>query len=378
MVSCNVTMYKKKGGGVMYQVVSRMIGFKVKGTDGNLGTVKELYFDDVTWTIRYMAVETGKWLTERKTLVSIAALEKINWATRTFSVNLNREQVRNSPDTDIEKPISRKHELALHRYYAWNNYWGNGFYVLPGFENAMLANIDDGVADEECSSSILKLNPHLRSTRKVTGNRINATDGDIGQIEDFLVNEETWGIRYLIVDTRNWLPGRQVLVSPKWLTGISWKDDKLFADVPRDVIKKSPEFDPSKPFDFEYEEKLLKHMRKTENAAWVTFKFHAAPGSKVYLAGTFNKWNPTMIRLEDDKKGRYSATVLMPTGRNEYKFIVDGNWCNAHDCKNMTPNPFGTTNSVLFIGHDPKGHMHTFSRFSASQNHPMWSTPMGG
>ena len=362
----------------MHQTISSLIGYAIKGTDGDLGKVKDFYFDDVTWTIRYMTVETGKWLSGRKTLLSLAALENADQASCTFNVNLNRGQVRKSPDTDIDEPITRKHELALQKYYAWNNSWSGEFYVLPGVGAEMIAKIDERIVDEEPSSNILKLDPHLRSFRKISGNRIHATDGDIGHVEDFLVDKESWCIRYFVVNTGNWLPGRRVLISPKWITSVSWSGNKVFADISRDAIRKSPEFDPSKPFNPEYEEKLLRHLQKTENSAWVTFKFHAAPESKVYLAGTFNKWDPTMIQLKGDKKGIFAATVLMPAGRNEYKFIVDGNWCNAPDCKDLTPNEFGTTNSMLYVGHGHKGHMHTFSRFSPGQNRPLWSTPMGG
>ncbi|HCE46299.1 MAG TPA: photosystem reaction center subunit H [Lentisphaeria bacterium] len=362
----------------MQQAISSMIGYKVRGTDGDLGKIKEFYFDDATWTIRYMAVETGKWLTGRRTLVSIAALEKMNWASHTFNVSLSREQVRNSPDTDIEEPISRKYELALHNHYSWSAYWGGGFYVIPGYETEMPTDMGESRMDvEEPQSNLLKLDPHLRSMRDVIDNRIHATDGDIGHVEDFIVDEETWCIRYLLVDTRNWLPGRRVLISPKWIKSVSWIEDKVFVDISRDAVRKSPEYDPSKLISLDYERKLLEHLSKPEGA-WVTFKIHAPKNAKVYVAGTFNSWDPSSIRLERDSHGTYATTVLIPAGRIEYKFIVNGVWCNAPECKDLVPNGFGTTNSVMTIGQGHAGHMHTFSRFSASQNRPLWSTPMGG
>ncbi|MFA6567508.1 MAG: PRC-barrel domain-containing protein [Victivallales bacterium] len=364
----------------MQQVISSMIGYTVRGTDGDLGEVRGFYFDDATWSVRYMVVETGKWLSGRKTLLSIASLEKINCASRTFNVNLNREQVRNSPDTDIDEPVSRKYEIALHGHYEWNSYWSGGFYV-PGYGVDTFLPTDGIEREDESSFKVHKVDSRLCSTQEMSGYRIHATDGDIGHVEDFIVDEGGWDIRYLVVDTRNWLPGRRVIVSPQWIKRVDWEDSKVFVDVSRDAVKKSPVYAPSKLISLDYERKLLEHLRKPEDAAWVTFKIHAPEGAKVFLAGTFNKWDSSSIRLERGSHGVYETTVLVPAGRSEYKFIVNGNWCNAPDCKEQTPNAFGTANSVLFVGQHEghhKGHLHTFSRFSAGQNRPLWSTPTGG
>ncbi len=199
-------------------------------------------------------------------------------------------------------------------------------------------------------------------------------------MEDFIVDDESWSISYIVVDMRNWLPSRRVLVSPQWIQSVSWDENKVFVDISRDAVKSSPAFNPSKPISLDYEEKLRCHLRKPEVKVWVTFKFHAPPKSKVFLAGTFNNWNPSDIRLGGDNKGTYSTAILLPVGRHEYKFIVNGEWRNSPDCVEHVPNPFGTTNSVLFAGPDTdlQGHSHTFARLSVSQSHPMWSTPMGG
>jgi sporulation protein YlmC with PRC-barrel domain len=364
----------------MQQVISSIIGYTVRGSDGDLGEVKEFFFDDAAWRIRYMAVETGKWLSGRRTLISMSSLDKINWASHTFHVNLSREQVRNSPDTDIDKPISRKYEIALQGYYAWNGYWGGGFYVQPDPFMDILPSKEDREREEDSFCTLSKIDPNLRSTRELAGYRIHATDGDIGHVEDFIVDEDRWDIRYIVIDTRNWLPGRRVVVSPQWIKKVDWENSKVFVDISCDSVKKSPKYTPSELITLDYERKLFEHLRKPESAAWVTFKIHAPEGANVFVAGTFNKWAPSSIRLERDATGVYEATVLIPAGRIEYKFIVDGKWCNAPDCKEEVPNVFGSTNSVLFVGENPghKGHLHTFSRFSAGRNSPLWSTPMGG
>ncbi|MFZ2653768.1 MAG: PRC-barrel domain-containing protein [Victivallales bacterium] len=364
----------------MQQVASGMIGFTINGVDGELGKLKDFYFDDATWTVRYMALETGGWMSGRRTLVSIAALGKMNWASRTINVNLTREQVRNSPHADIDEPISRNYEIALHGHYAWNTYWGGGFYVLPGYGIDMVTSLDEIAAEEESSSNILKLDHGLHNTREIIGNRIHATDGDIGHVEDFIIDEEGWNIRYLVVDLRNWLPGRRVTVSPQWIKDMDWDDAKVFVNISRDAVKRSPRYELSTLITLDYERKMLEHLHKPENAAWVTFKIHAPQGAHVFVAGSFNSWNPSSIRLERDSHGVYATTVLIPPGRIEYKFVVNGTWCNAPECKELVPNAFGSTNSFMLIGHGigHAGHMHTFSRFSAGQNRPLWSTPMGG
>ncbi|HBC85864.1 MAG TPA: hypothetical protein DCZ94_02810 [Lentisphaeria bacterium] len=364
----------------MQQIAGSMIGFTVNGVDGELGKLKDFYFDDLTWTFRYMVVETGEWLSGREVLIAHSSISKSDWAAHVFHVNLNREQVRNSPSVDTGKAVPRKFETVLQAYYSWNTYWGGGFYVLPGSGMDMFYPPEGKKKKEDPQFTTRKIEHNLRSTSEIIGYHIHAKDGDIGHVEDFIVNKKTWDIRYLIVDLQNWLPGRRVLVSPCWINRVSWDEEKVFVDISRNAVRKSPAYDPSKPFSIDYEYKLLEHLQKKEGSAWVTFKFHAPPGADVFVAGTFNKWNPMEIRLEDEKKGKYVATVLMPEGRIEYKFIVNGNWCNSPECKELVPNDYGTTNSVLFVGQGKghKGHLHTFSRFSFGELRPLWSTPIGG
>ena len=171
-----------------------------------------------------------------------------------FPVNLTKEQVRNSPGTDTDKPVSRQHETELHGYYGWPVYWGGGT-VLGEFQTSPLM-IMETVKEDETPPENPDSDTHLRSTSVVTGNHIEATDGEIGHVEDFVVDDKTWAIRYLLVDTGNWLPGRRVLVSPRWIKRVSWSESKVLVDLTRDAIKNSPEFDPEKPVSDDYEGKL--------------------------------------------------------------------------------------------------------------------------
>jgi uncharacterized protein YrrD len=227
----------------MQQSLKKMIGYTIRATDGNLGKVNEFYFDDATWTIRYMVAETGNWLAGRKVLISLAALGKPDWKSRTFSVNLTCAQVRNSPDIDTQRPVYRQHEVELHEHYQWPRYWEGGYGGVlgitpyPVFENLL---------PQESSAPVRKDDPHLRSTHQVTGYNIHATDGEIGHVEDIIVNDKKWVIHYLVVDIGNWLPGRKVLISPKWIKSVNWIDAGVYLNRSKEFVEDSPGFDPSK------------------------------------------------------------------------------------------------------------------------------------
>jgi sporulation protein YlmC with PRC-barrel domain len=228
----------------MQQRISTMIGYSIRATDGDLGKVNEFYFDDETWTIRYMVAETGNWLLGRKVLISLVALGKPDWESQSFSVNLTCIQVRHSPDIDTERPVSRQHEEEIHKYYDWPAYWQGGYggtlgiTPYPLYENPPL---------QKPSASKRHDDPHLRSTRHVKGYHIHAIDGEIGHVEDFIVDDENWTLRYLVVNTGNWLPGKKVFIEPAWIKEVNWADSSVYLDRSREQVKNSPEFDSLNP-----------------------------------------------------------------------------------------------------------------------------------
>jgi len=238
----------------MRRSLNDLVGYTIRANDGDIGKVAEFYFDDQGWTIRYVVVDTGGWLSGRKVLISPVAFGRPDWESHAFPVNLTKEQVRNSPSIDTDKPVSRQHETELHQYYGWPVYWGSGL-VFGGVQASPLL-VMETVQEDEASPEEPEGNTHLRSTSQVAGNHIEATDGEIGHVEDFVVDDETWAIRYLLVDTRNWLPGKHVLVSPRWSKPVNWAESRVFVDLTRDAIKNSPEFDPRKPVTLDYEGEL--------------------------------------------------------------------------------------------------------------------------
>jgi sporulation protein YlmC with PRC-barrel domain len=235
-------------------------GFTVGATDGDIGKVEEVYFDDQSFTVRHLVVDTGGWLAERKVLISPMALLDIDWGGKRIKAALTKAQVEKSPAISTDRPVSRQHELEYYSYYGYPSYWAGpylwGAYAYPLPLSGPATSLEKerrwdwaGAGDD----------PHLRSSAAVTGYHIAATDGDIGHVEDFIVDDVTWMIRYMVVDTRNWWPGRKVLVSPEWIERLDWSDAKVHVGVTRAQIKQSPEYDPLDPVAREYEARLHDH-----------------------------------------------------------------------------------------------------------------------
>ena len=236
----------------MLRSVSELTGSSILATDGEIGKVAEFYFDDITWAIRYLVVDTGSWLVDQKVLISALVLGQPEWQARQISVDLTQKQVENAPSIDLDKQVSRQYEIALHDYYDWPWYWisvPGGVYPLgvpPIAPSEIIKDEEDEPEEKEP-----KADPHLRSTEEVIGYHIAATDGAIGHVEDFVVDDETWTIHSMVVDTQNWLPGKKVLLSPASIDAVSWPERLVHVDITQERVKNSPKFDPSAPVNRE-------------------------------------------------------------------------------------------------------------------------------
>jgi uncharacterized protein YrrD len=244
----------------MLHNVKELEGASVEAVDGQLGNVEDLYFDDRRWAIRYIVVETGTWLKRRKVLISPNAVHRVAWENGVLHVNLTQRQVRDSPSVDTDKPVSRQQETAHHSYYGFPNYWdGVNLWGLDAFPVPWVGASpdpaldprelhDDAVARERQGRLDRKLesaDSHLRSSNEVIGYEIMASDGPIGIVDNLLVDEKSWAIRSIVVDTRKWLPGRQVLVSPERIDHISWPGREVHVKTTRRAVEASPEYDTS-------------------------------------------------------------------------------------------------------------------------------------
>jgi len=239
----------------MQLTVSKLKGYSIGAKDGDIGAVDDVLFDDKLWTVRYLVADTAKWLPGRKVVISPIALGHIEPGEERLPVSLTKKQVENSPDVD-SRHFSRQHERSYYDYYGWPYYWVGGDIWGGATSPASLAaekRMEMAVAEQESDDSA-----HLRSAKEVMGYYIEANDSDIGHVEDFVVDDDTWEIRYMVVDTKNWWPGKKVLVAPEWIERVSWADSRVYVDLSREAIQSGPEFEPDH-LDRNYEERLYKH-----------------------------------------------------------------------------------------------------------------------
>jgi hypothetical protein len=254
--------------------VEDLKGLTVGARDGDIGSVETVYFEDLSWTLRYFVVDTGGWLPGREVLIAPRSIERIDGIGRRLVTNLTKDQVRNSPEIDTRKPVSRQHEIAFYDYYEYPYYWTGPYRwgLWPDTWAAPLAppvapfgpeGRSAAVAEELAARERATADPHLRSAGEVSGYGIEATDGSLGHVEDFLVEEQSWAIRYLIVDPQSWWPGKHVVISPDWITRVDWDESKVHVSVTREAVRNAPEYDPAGPVEREWEARLYGHYGRS-------------------------------------------------------------------------------------------------------------------
>lgn len=255
----------------MLRSINDLRGLSLRATDGEIGHVDEFFFDDADWSIRYMVANTGGWLIPETVLISPRSIRSVNWEERQVAVNLTRQQVKDAPSTESNQPVSRQMEIAHAAYYNYYPYWYGpgrwGGMGMPYYGGAIVGYTPVGMLATEreqirqAATNQPAGDSHLRSTHEVSGYHIRATDGEIGHINDFIMDDATWALRYLVVDTRNWWPGKQVLVAPTWITAVNWDDRTVDVDITRATIKGGPEYDPTQ-LNRAYEQRLYGHYRQ--------------------------------------------------------------------------------------------------------------------
>jgi len=246
--------------------------FAIGATDGEVGTIDDVYLDDASWTVRYLVVSTG-WLSGRQVLLAPPVLRGFSETGRRLDTSLTRRQVEDSPSIDTARPVSRQQEIALQSHYGYEPFWGGPLrwgpyaYPYPLLHGGVLPPWNpprhgDRVAEEIEARERQGYDEHLRSAREVSGYGIRATDGDLGHVEDFLIDEREWAIRYLIVDPRSWWPGPHVIIATDWITGVSWDDSVVSVGVTRNQVRNAPTYEPSGSLQRDEEERLYAHYRR--------------------------------------------------------------------------------------------------------------------
>ena len=257
----------------MLRTMKELRSYTIGASDGDVGHVKDFYFDDQDWVIRYLVVETGSWMNSRKVLVSPYAIGEADWISHRLPVRISREQVKNSPDIDTNKPVSRQHEVHYADYYGYPYYWeGSGYWGGDlFFPSARLTADAEDEAHQEVRDEVAAVyaradakehahdDPHLRSCEAVQGYHVHASDGDLGHISGMLVDEETWAIRYLVIDTSNWWAGHKVLIPPQWVSRIDWAQSLVDIQMTRKTIQNAPPFESSYALNRQHELDLYRY-----------------------------------------------------------------------------------------------------------------------
>ena len=239
----------------MLRSLKELKRYTVTATDGDVGTVVNFLFDDERWAIRYLVVHTGGFFDGQYVLISPISFREVDWAAHAFHLALTKDKIKNAPSIDTDRPVSRQHERDYYQYYGYPQYWG---YMEPwGMGNypALLA-AGPGSRSPNEQAAEDSGDAHLRSAKEVRGYHIQGRDDGVGFVEDFIIDDETWEVRYLVVDTSHWWWGHRVLVAPRWTSEVSWTHRKVFVSLSREAIKKSPSWDPSSVIRRDYEARL--------------------------------------------------------------------------------------------------------------------------
>jgi len=237
--------------------VKNLKGYKLKCTDGEIGEVDEFYFDDRFWTIRYLVASTGQDSLKKQVLISPYALREITREEKNIYVKLTKKQAEEAPSPDTDKPVTLQFEEDYYHFFGWPVYW-NGLFTWGDYPFIQMGREKTKVQPE----SKKNWNHSLRGTRYVTGYKVHAEDGELGKVEDFIIDDETWAIRYLVISLGEWFADKKVLVSPRWIESVSFDELKVNLSLKMNEVKESPEYTPETMPDRDYEERLHLHYKR--------------------------------------------------------------------------------------------------------------------
>ena len=236
----------------------------LRARDGDIGHVEDLYFDDEQWRVRYLVVDTGGWLSGRRVLILPEQVTGVDGEEGVVSLDLTREEVEASPPVGTEKPVSRQYEIQYYQYWGLVGWWETFSFPGPamggglGAEPAVPPPESLDRAEDEARRQHER-NPNLRSLDEVRGYHIHAEDGAVGHVSDALVQVEDWRLPFLEVSTRNWLPGRHVLIAPPWIESVDWVEREVRVPLPRESIRTAPEYEAGQSVTRDYELALYRH-----------------------------------------------------------------------------------------------------------------------
>lgn len=238
----------------MLRSLRSMLNYQINAKNEVVGEVEDFFFDDHQWVVRYIVDRLGAFTDQKHLLVSPRSVKSFDWVTKSITTDLTKAQIEKSPDVNAHKPISFQQQDDLAKYFNWPLYaqWGmdSDFGRTNRLENNQKAL--HSVAQKASESA----DDFLRSAQEVQGYHIHALDGEIGRVDDFIIEDDSWSIRYMAIATHHWTPGRKVLISPHWIHAIRWNDAEVVVNLDRKAVKNSPEFNPHELINRQYEETL--------------------------------------------------------------------------------------------------------------------------
>ncbi len=244
----------------------RIIGAKVHALDGDIGKVSDIYFDDKTWNLRYIVITSGSWLDSRELLLIPSSLRVPDPFYDTIITDMTRDKVQKSPSVFTDLPVSRQYENQLHRYYAWSPYWyypmhaGFGIYPYPAVVPKPESTLNEEMKQRQ-DKRLENADPNLRSFNEIKKYKIDATDKELGKIEDLLIERESALITHLVLDTIEWWPSKHVAIETSFIEKINYGLRWIEVGLDSKAIKDAPAFSDSASSNPAYMESLASYYR---------------------------------------------------------------------------------------------------------------------
>jgi sporulation protein YlmC with PRC-barrel domain len=223
----------------MLQSIKQLYGNKLAALDGDIGQVKDFYFDDENWVVRYLVADTGSWLTGRLVLLTPHAFGKLDQDEKTLHIKLHKKKIQDSPSIESHKPVSRQYETDYYAYYGWPTYWdGSAMWGIGGYPVVLPPSKKEMEIQKKYHHRDDK---HLRSMQEVIGYNIQSVDGEIGHVSSFLVDDKSWAIHELVIETGHWYSGKEILIPTSKVKKISYEEAKVFVSLTKADIQQTAE-----------------------------------------------------------------------------------------------------------------------------------------
>ena len=231
-----------------------LLEYKLSSRHEEIGPVKALYFDDRRWVIRYLVADTGAWLAGRQVLISPYALSAVSRERHRIVLGVTKRQIADAPSLDHDQAVSPQFEDTYYAFHGWPEYW-RGPYTWGG------SSYPDRAQRYGAGSAAgtARRAHQVRRTDDVNGAYLQTTDGEMGHVEDLIIDDDTWAIRYLVINAENWWPGKRVLVSPQWIQHVLWERWEIFVGLSAEAIRQAPEYTEHLLVTREYETRLHGH-----------------------------------------------------------------------------------------------------------------------